>query len=237
MTHQGQNFIINEQTLNLEQLKQWQAKPAPFTPGEPLFWDDPHISAQMLAAHLDPTTDWASRRPETIERSVTWLVDTLGLRPGAQILDLGCEPGLYATRLARWGLNVTGIDYSQRSIDYAVQYAREHGLAIRYRYDNYLDLADRHLYDAALLIYGDFCPLAPAQRRQLLGNVQRALKPGGYFVLDVSTRAHRKRHKSTNDDINVDNNNVDGYKRAIGLKPANHLDARTGRPVGRSTTG
>lgn len=54
---------------------------------------------------------------------------------------------------------MTGIDYSQRSIDYAVRSAREQGLAIRYRYENYLDLADRHLYDAALLIYGDFCPL------------------------------------------------------------------------------
>jgi hypothetical protein len=59
-------------------------------------------------------------------------------------------------------------------------------------------LADRQLYDAALLIYGDFCPLAPAQRRQLLGNVQRALKPGGYLLLDVTTRKHRKRHISTN---------------------------------------
>jgi SAM-dependent methyltransferase len=198
MTHPRQNLVINGQTVNLEQLKQWQVKPAPFTPGETLFWDDPHISAQMLAAHLDPTTDAASRRPETIERSVTWIVKTLGLRPGAQLLDLGCGPGLYATRLAQWGLHVTGIDYSRRSIDYAAQYAREHGLDIRYRYENYLDLADRQLYDAALLIYGDFCPLAPAQRRQLLGNVQRALKPGGYLLLDVTTRKHRKRHISTN---------------------------------------
>jgi SAM-dependent methyltransferase len=198
MTHPRQNLVIDGQTVNLEQLKQWQVAPAPFTPGEALFWDDPHISAQMLAAHLDPATDAASRRPETIERSVTWIVKALGLRPGAQLLDLGCGPGLYAARLAQWGLDVTGIDYSRRSIDYAVRYAREHGLDIRYRYENYLDLADRQLYDAALLIYGDFCPLAPAQRRQLLGNVQRALKPGGFFVLDVTTRKHRKRHESTN---------------------------------------
>ena len=130
MTHQRQNLIINGQTVNLEQLKQWQAKPAPFTPGETLFWDDPHISAQMLAAHLDPTTDAASRRPETIERSVAWIVKTLGLRPGAKLLDLGCGPGLYAARLAQWGLDVTGIDYSRRSIDYAV--AVRAGAWIRY---------------------------------------------------------------------------------------------------------
>lgn len=198
MTDQRKNLIIDGQTLDLEQLKQWQVKPAPFAPGEALFWDDPHISAGMLAAHLDPTSDLASRRPETIERSVAWIVRTLGLRPGDRLLDLGCGPGLYAARFAQRGLQVTGVDYSRRSIDYAVQYAREHGLDIRYRYENYLGLADRGLYDAALLIYGDFCPLAPAQRHQLLENVRRALKPGGYLVLDVTTRTHRKRYASTN---------------------------------------
>ncbi len=198
MTQQKQNLIINGQAVNLEQLEQWQVKPEPFAPGEPLFWNDTHISAQMLAAHLDPTTDAASRRPETIERSVTWITKTLGLRPGAQLVDLGCGPGLYATGFAQRGINVTGIDYSQRSIDYAARHAQELGLEIRYRYENYLDLADRQLYDAALLIYGDFCPLAPVQRRQLLENVKRALKPGGYFVLDVTTRTLRKRHESTN---------------------------------------
>ena len=61
----------------LSQLMELQQKPAPFTPGEPLFWDDPHISMQMLAAHLNPDIDAASRRPETIDRSVQWLIETL----------------------------------------------------------------------------------------------------------------------------------------------------------------
>jgi hypothetical protein len=41
-------------------------------------------------------------------------------------------------------------------------------------------------FEAALLIYGDFCPLSPDQRQKLLANVRRALKPSGAFVLDVS---------------------------------------------------
>lgn len=184
--------------MNLDRLKQYQVKPAPFTPGEPFFWDDPHISKQMLAAHLDPTIDLASRRPQIIERSVEWLVETLGLGPGAALLDLGCGPGLYAARFAQRSLRVTGVDASRRSIDYAEKYAQQHQLDIRYRYQNYLDLKDRDEYQAACLIFGDFCPLSPPQRAQLLRNVHRALKPGGYFVLDVSTRAHRLRHGSSN---------------------------------------
>ena len=56
--------------MNIEIIKQLQEKPEPFTPGEPLFWDDPHISAQMLKWHLNPENDVASRRPVTIQKSV-----------------------------------------------------------------------------------------------------------------------------------------------------------------------
>jgi SAM-dependent methyltransferase len=182
----------------IAQLIDLQHKPEPFTPGEPLFWNDPHISSQMLRFHLDPNTEAASRRPETIDRSVTWLIDTLSLQAGDSVLDLGCGPGLYTSRLARAGLRITGVDYSHRSIEYAVQYARENNLAITYRYENYLDLPDENQFDAAILIYGDFCPLNPEQRSRLLQNVYRALKPHGRFVLDVSTRVLRKKYGQRN---------------------------------------
>jgi SAM-dependent methyltransferase len=182
----------------IAQLIELQHKPEPFTPGEPLFWNDPHISSQMLQFHLDPNTEAASRRPETIDRVVQWMIDTLSLKAGDSILDLGCGPGLYASRLARAGLQVTGVDYSRRSIAYATEYAHENHLDILYRYENYLDLQDENQYDAALLIYGDFCPLSPEQRSRLLRNVHRALRPHGKFVLDVTTRELRKKYSNRN---------------------------------------
>lgn len=184
--------------MKIDSILQLQKRPAPFTPGEPLFWDDPHISAQMLAAHLNPNHDQASRRPEIIEQSVNWLIAAMDLQAGDAVLDLGCGPGLYAVRLAERGLHVTGVDYSRRSINYAAQYAQEHNLAIEYRYQDYLKLADEGEYKGAMLIYGDLCPLAPEPRRQLLHNIHRALQPGGYFVLDVTTRAHRRKHGNRN---------------------------------------
>lgn len=198
----------------ISQLLKLQEKPEPFTPGEPLFWDDPHISEQMLQFHLNPNTDAASRRPETIDRAVQWIIEVLGLKAGDSILDLGCGPGLYAARLARTGLRVTGVDYSHRSIEYASQYAKENNLGISYRYQNYLELGDENEYDAVLLIYGDFCPLNPAQRAKLLANIHCALKPNGKFVLDVTTRECRKKYGNKNN----------WYAAPIGFwKPGLHL--------------
>ncbi len=178
----------------ISQLIELQEKPEPFTPGEPLFWNDPHISSQMLQFHLNPDTDAASRCPEAIDHIVQWMIKTLGLKPGDSVLDLGCGPGLYTSRLAHAGLRVTGVDYSHRSIEYASQYAKDNHLEILYRYQNYLELEDENQYDAVLLIYGDFCPLSPTQRAKLLANIHRALKPNGRFVLDVTTRECRKKY-------------------------------------------
>jgi SAM-dependent methyltransferase len=186
--------INNSVEQILCELMELQLKPAPFTPGEALFWDDPHISSQMLEAHLNPDIDAASRKPETIDGSVKWMMETLGLRSGDSVLDLGCGPGLYAYRFARAGLHVTGVDHSRRSIEYAANYAIENQLNIHYRYQNYLELQDENQYQAVFLIYGDFCPLNPKQRSTLLHNVRRVLRPGGHFVLDVSTRAGRSKY-------------------------------------------
>jgi len=181
-------------TIDLSRICKLREKPQPFEPGEPLFWTDPHIATQMLACHLDSTVDKASRQPETIERSTNWIATSVGLRPGDYILDLGCGPGLYAERLAQAGLQVTGVDFSQNSIDYALAQAREKQIPIQYRCQNYLELDDPALYSAVLLIYGDFCALSPEQRAKLLANVRTALKPGGCFILDVTTPRLRQKY-------------------------------------------
>ena len=180
--------------LDVARLEALNAPPPLFAPGEPLFWDDPHISEQMLAYHLNPDTEAASRPPAEIAQTVAWLVGALGLESGDAVLDLGCGPGLYAVHLAEHGLRVTGVDYSRRSIAYARQQADARGLPITYRYQDYRTLDDPPQYDAALLIYGDFCVLSDPNREAVLKAVYRALKPGGLFAFDVTTRALRARY-------------------------------------------
>jgi len=186
-------YLSNFGYLYLDKLLRLQQKPVPFTPGEPLFWDDDHISKQMLAAHLSQETDLASRKLETIERSILWLVNYLNLKIGQSLLDLGCGPGLYTNRLAQQGLQVTGVDDSRRSISHARQAAQEQGLDINYRCQDYLTLQDRESYDVVLLLSGASCTFNPQPRQPLLPNALRALTPGGFFVLDITTRAGRKK--------------------------------------------
>lgn len=184
--------LIDDQLLRIDLLAQVAQRPALFAPGVAPFWDDPYISEQMLAAHLNPQIDAASRAPEVIARTVEHLVAYLGLRPGQAVLDLGCGPGLYCAQLAGHGLRVTGVDYARRSIAYARDHARAHDLAIDYVYQDYLTIDYHAQFDAVMLIYGDYGVLAPDQRARLLERVHRALKPGGAFVLDLITPVCRE---------------------------------------------
>jgi SAM-dependent methyltransferase len=127
-----------------------------------------------------------------IDREVAWLLAYLDLRAGDSVLDLGCGPGLYCERFSRAGLVVTGMDYSRRSVEYARAQAAGQRLTIRYVYGDYLETPFPPGLHVIFLIYGDFCVLPDDRRNVLLRKVRAALRDGGHFVLDVTTRRHRE---------------------------------------------
>jgi SAM-dependent methyltransferase len=168
-----------------QELQQINHRPRPFefyTAAD--LWTDEHTSKQMLRHHLEDN-DIASRRASFIDRSVEWIAARFVISSDTQICDFGCGPGLYTTRLARRGAQVTGIDFSPRSIAYARQVAEQEGLSIRYVQQNYLAFQTEQRYDLVTMITCDFCALSPAQRRQILTKFVRFLKPGGHVLLDA----------------------------------------------------
>ena len=150
-------------------------------------WTDEHTSAQMLQYHLNESIDVSSRNHAFIDRSVKWIVSQFNLGPETAIADFGCGPGLYTARLAQTGAEVTGIDFSKRSIDYAQTVAIEKSLAITYINQNYLEYQTDKRFDLIIMIMCDFCALSPAQRKTLLQKFHALLKPKGAILLDVYT--------------------------------------------------
>lgn len=179
-------------SLSLDALERALARPEPFAPHDAPFWHDPHISRQMLAAHLDPSTAAASRRPDEVARIVDHLVRALHVGAGDRLLDLGCGPGLYAIDFASRGLAVSGIDLSPTSLAYAVDAARAAALAIDYRVGDYTVEPLGGPFDAAVLIYLDFGVLPDEPRDRLLDAVRAALRPGSRFAFDVHAPARRR---------------------------------------------
>jgi SAM-dependent methyltransferase len=145
-------------------------------------WTRPHLAQQMLDYHLSQETDLASRKCESIDLVVEWIDAQLDLSEKS-LCDLGCGPGLYTQRFESKGAIVTGVDFSERSVDYAKTQGAN---TIRYIEADYLldDLPSG--FDIVTLIYTDLCALSPEQRKLLLGRMRGMLNPGGQIVLDVA---------------------------------------------------
>ncbi len=148
-------------------------------------WTDPHTSRKMLAYHLDPTVDAASRSHDFIDRSTRWIVSRFDLQAGVTVADFGCGPGLYAQRLALSGAAITGIDFSANSLAHAREIALSEDLAIDYVEADYLTFSSKKSFDLILMIMCDFCALSPQQRAGLLQRFRAHLAPGGSILLDV----------------------------------------------------
>lgn len=166
-------------------LKESLEKPALYTKSKEAFWDDEYISKQMLKAHLDPDFSGASRKFSFIEQSVSWIKEKIPAQTYPKLLDIGCGPGIYAEKFALENYQVTGVDFSKLSIDYAKKSAQQHGLANIYYYQDYLAMDLKQSFDLATLIYCDYGALSTKDRQTLLDNIYQHLKPGGKLLLDV----------------------------------------------------
>ncbi|HLM64471.1 MAG TPA: class I SAM-dependent methyltransferase [Acidimicrobiales bacterium] len=116
------------------------------------------------------------------EQEVGFLVEALGLGPGARVLDVGCGPGRHAHALARRGLEVVGVDISRRFVELAAADAPPGATFVRadartLGFDAEFDAAISLCQGAFGLAGGPGAPLDGDG--DVLAGIARALRPGG----------------------------------------------------------
>jgi SAM-dependent methyltransferase len=161
--------------------------PEPWAEGEKIPWDDPAFSERMLAEHLSQAHDAASRRAETIDAHVDWIERVVLDGRRSRILDLGCGPGLYTSRLARRGHTCVGVDFSPASIVHATETATSAGLDCVYRLGDIRETEFSSGFDLVMLIFGEHNVFRPSDAQSILAKARRALAAGGRLLLEVHT--------------------------------------------------
>jgi SAM-dependent methyltransferase len=166
-----------------------QAVPAPWSEGEKIPWNDPDFSQRMLREHLSQEHDAASRRLETVEKHVEWIHNTVLAGQTTKILDLGCGPGLYTRRLAKLGHECVGIDFSPASVAYANESARAEKLPCTYILQDIRVAGYGHGYGLVELVFGEFNVFRRADAKAILEKTHQALAENGRLLLEVHTSA------------------------------------------------
>lgn len=160
-------------------------KPVLFEKSVHNIWTDPYIQQQILKDHLDPQSDGASRKQESVLKIVDFILQHT--KPQSHLLDLGCGPGLYTSLLADKDYMVTGIDFNKASIEYAIGKREE----INYILGDYINNYPMGKYDAITMIYCDMGTHPDSDRDRLLDNIYLSLADGGVLIYGAQNEAYK----------------------------------------------
>jgi len=138
------------------------------------FYDETHAEIEAL----------------TTGREVAGVVTWLDLRPGERVLDVPCGSGRHAVELAARGLQVTGLDLSERMLGRARGRARARGVDVEFVQGDMRGIPWRGAFDAVVNLFNSFGYLGDEDDRRSLHGMVGALRAGGRLLLDLPNRDH-----------------------------------------------
>lgn len=122
---------------------------------------------------------------------VDFLEKVLALKPSSKVLDCPCGHGRHSIELALRGYNVTGQDLNSFFLQEAEKAAKQAEVSVRWIKGDMRQVPFEDEFDIALNLFTAFGYLESDEEDQkALGQIAKALKPGGTFVLDVINRDH-----------------------------------------------
>ena len=125
--------------------------------------------------------------------------------PDAAILDVGCGRGRHSRILASRGYSVTGIDLSEQALETARRRAEREGLAIRFQQADMRALPFEAAFDGTINLFTTFGYFESDDDHALaIGEMARALVPGGWLVQDFLNVPYALNHIVPEDEREAD---------------------------------
>lgn len=157
--------------------------PEPFESSNNNIWIEGMLEDYTLNSYLDNNIPGGSPNDNFIKETVEFINLNNKFSKGKKVLDLGCGPGLYAKKLAKKNYQVTGVDISQKAINYAKK--ENNDSSIDYYCEDILNFNITKKYDICLLIYQTFSTFSQKNREIILQKIYDSLENDGFLLLDV----------------------------------------------------
>lgn len=126
---------------------------------------------------------------ERTAKEIDFILSIIDIKPGDRILDIGCGAGRHSIELARRGFDVLGIDPSEAMIAAAKERSSGERMQPEFMQMRGEDLDQENEFDAAVCLFTTLGQVIDQEDNQrLLFNAFRALRPRGYFILEIPQR-------------------------------------------------
>ncbi|MDX9721053.1 MAG: methyltransferase domain-containing protein [Myxococcota bacterium] len=121
-------------------------------------------------------------------REVNFVIDRLGIEPGARVLDLACGFGRHTMIMSKMGYEMVGLDLSMTLLQKALSEAQRRNLSIKFIHGDMRKLAFANVFDGVFNLQTSFGFFNDQTNFRVLQGIYRALKPGGRLVLETVNR-------------------------------------------------
>ena len=126
--------------------------------------------------------------PQATQAEADFVIDAMGLSPGAQVLDVGCGYGRHAMELAARGFHMVGLDLSTPLLLRGGEEAQRRGLTINFIRGDMRELDFEGQFDGAYCLFSTFGYFDDETNKKTVANIARALKPGGRVMIEILNR-------------------------------------------------
>lgn len=126
--------------------------------------------------------------PKATQAEAVFIMQSLGLQPGAAVLDVGSGYGRHALELAARGMQVVAFDLSLPLLLRGADEAERRGLGVQFVHGDMRDLDFDAQFDGAYCWFSTFGYFDDDNNRKTAANICRALKPGARLVIEVLNR-------------------------------------------------
>jgi SAM-dependent methyltransferase len=126
--------------------------------------------------------------PQATQAEADFVIQTMSLPAGSQVLDVGCGYGRHAMELAARGFHVVGLDLSTPLLVRGGEEAQRRGLTINFVRGDMRELDFENQFDGAYCVFSTFGYFDDETNKKALVNIARALKPGGKLLIEILNR-------------------------------------------------
>ena len=130
-----------------------------------------------------------------IAAEATFIEESLGVAPGAMVLDLACGTGRHAIELTRRGYKVVGFDLSLSMLARAADEAYDRSQKLNFVQGDMREMTFENTFDGVYCWNTSFGFFEEEKNAQVVQRVHRSLRPGGQFLLDVVNRDYISRQQ------------------------------------------
>jgi len=126
--------------------------------------------------------------PQATQQEALFVLESLELEPGAQVLDVGCGYGRHAMEFAARGYHLVALDASLPLLLRGADEAQRRGLDINFVHGDMRELNFDAQFDGAYCLFSTFGYFDDELNKKAAQGIARSLKPGARFVIQILNR-------------------------------------------------